>query len=201
VNLWDFLSGSLWPLVAITVVLVYRTSISEFIGRIKSAQLAGSKVDLNPLEQATDNLLYADVKKPKPPGTLVDDVTTKRAIADRATLAQISPAALIMESYREVEIAMRDLVIAVEKGDSSTDTTMMVANPASVLHYLISTRTITPALDQVIQQLRQLRNAVTHTREEPTTAIALAYAESASLAASYLRLAIQKLAGEPPISS
>ncbi|MFD2415036.1 hypothetical protein [Amycolatopsis pigmentata] len=183
--LWEFFASALWPIVALVGLVMYRTPVGDLIRKITHAEVAGVKIDVDRLEAATGEA--ADAAREVDAGqtsseTARTDENAPNAYAERAALAELSPAALIMQSYREVELALQDLFDAMVKSGVIKDGASGTRRPASPLFYLEKNGFLHGALASLLRELRHGRNVVTHTRDEPTAAEALAFAESADVA-------------------
>jgi len=197
-NAWDFLAASLWPTVVMVGLVVYRGPISEFIRKVKSAELpGGTKLSVGEVERARDQAT-ADA----PPDVTIEggaeelvpsnnQDAIESSFVSRASLAELSPPALVMESWRSVENAIRKLFEAATRQDGKVNLIHPRRDPAGVLRYLEGREYFPASLSHLLRELRQFRNAVTHSGEEPTPAAALAYADSADFARRSLEVSIR----------
>lgn len=174
--------------------IVYRAPVGEFIRNVKSAEFpGGAKLSVGNVERARDQAT-ADA----PPEVSVDggDVeelspdeqsSIESSFASRASLAELSPPALVMDSWRSVEHSVRELFETVTSLDGKVNLIHPRRDPAGVLRYLEGREYFSASLTHLLRELRQFRNAVTHSTEEPTPAAALAYADSADFATRSLK--------------
>ncbi len=192
-NVWEFASSTLWPMVVLIAVLTLRRPLSELVRNIRHASLPGGvEFDVGKLEEATAEAVAA--QSPPLPGELpmAQAAATDHAAAvtsDVAALAALSPAAVVMNSWRAIETALRRLY-GIAHDDESPEEVHRRSwpGPMAMIATLRQQQYLSEPTFVLLKELRRLRNAVAHEDEEPHVGAALAYAESADTAVQLLDL-------------
>ncbi|MFI5849118.1 hypothetical protein ACIA8B_24110 [Micromonospora chalcea] len=163
-----------WPVVVAVVVVIFRRPLRELIGRIRSYEGLGQRIDFgeklagaeNSVDQAvggieTDQGVAAD-----------EDLTTESPLVREA---EANPSFVIISAWERLTGALADLVGATTNGISRRPTRA----PASMLRELERSEVVNAAYVRAVDDLRALRNQVAHGQHNPTAGEAIAYADSA----------------------
>ncbi|MBB3606629.1 hypothetical protein FHT40_006320 [Mycolicibacterium sp. BK556] len=195
-NAWEFASSALWPIVVMIAVLILRRPLAELVRNVRHASLPGGvEFDVGRLEEAAEEAIAAEPAQAQIAETVTSEATTPESTVvtpDVAALASLSPAAVVMNSWRTIESALRRLYEAAFPDGTSGHSRPGQMAMISALHrqQYISEPTFT-----LLQELRRLRNAVAHEDEEPHVGASLAYAESADIAVRLLDLTAAAIQG------
>ena len=165
-----------WPVVVFFIFMIFRKPISELIANVKfikspigDAEFGQGVKELEEQQQALSSLPQEkhEPEQSYPPANLYEEV---------APIAEHSPSAAVIESWRRIEQALVDLCKA--RG-------VEVENPrrtVDILRQLGVDNIFTYELSRHLDSLRRTRNSIAHGREEPTVGEAMAYADVASSA-------------------
>ncbi|GHC84951.1 hypothetical protein GCM10007079_27430 [Nocardiopsis terrae] len=165
-----------WPVVAFLVAMIFREPISDLIANVKAIKSPIGDAEfgrgVKELEEQQRELSSLPQEKHEPddpfsPADLYEEV---------APIAEHSPSAAVVESWRRIEQALVDLCKA--KG-------VEVENPRrtyDVLRQLGENNIFTYELSRHLDSLRRTRNSIAHSSEQPTTGEAMAYVDVASSA-------------------
>lgn len=197
-TLWEFASSALWPIVVLIVVLILRRPLGDLVRNIRHATLPGGvEFDVGRLEEAAEEAVASE---PLPPaqGQQSLDAAPRADIAgvtpDVAELAALSPAAVVMNSWRAIESSLRRLYGVAFADD---ETKRGRPGPMAMISALRRGQFVSEPTFALLQELRRLRNAVAHEDEEPHVGAALSYAESAEIAVHLLDFTTAALENRP----
>lgn len=178
-----------WPVVVVVLSLVFRQRFGELLGRVTGWEGFGQKVSFG--KKLAD--IEAKVETLKTT-TLIPTLNTPRdELGDLAQSSEENPSFVLLASWERVMGAAADLVgawtqVGVKGPRSSSQT--------ATLDWIRKHRAVSDGVQETLNSLRQLRNAVAHGQHRPVPGEAVTYVEIASEVADILRSA----ANNPPRS-
>lgn len=164
------LVGSLtWPAVVLVVVVIFRSPLSDLIGRIKSYKGLGQEVTFG------DRLAGAEasVEDALLHSRIAGADARERLAAEPSPLvreAEGNPSFVVIRSWELMLDALADLFAAAFPGEDKRRT-----QPIGDLQ---RSKVVPPEYVTAIRELRDLRNRVAHGQHNPTPGEAVAFAES-----------------------
>lgn len=187
-NPWlDFFASAIgsvaWPVLVISLALLFRKPIIKLIGRMKSMEAAGAKAEFN--EEVQD--LADKAQKMEPADPEVAKANDPR-LQELLTAATASPTGAIVEAWKDVDASARRLV---ERAMSAMpgvvaanyhETALRRPNTLNTHRLLRQYGLLPPAEMSTYEELRVLRNKVAHETDQQVTPLA---------AAQYVRVADQ----------
>jgi hypothetical protein len=191
----NIVTGAMWPLVVLILGMTFRDTLKSVLERLKGFEALGAKLELSDavkkLDEAADSVEIQEaereaVDKNAPTGGSGTRITVERQLPLRhlVEVARFSPAAAIVDAWREVEVSLLKYwqtlrKLAVVPDEKYRDVFRIVRS-------LIEAEQITPQQAELLQRLRATRNAVAHGQEQPSEGQALAFVEAAGQAINSL---------------
>lgn len=161
-------SSLAWPTVAVVGIIIFKKPIEGAIPRLQ-------KLKYKELEAEFDRELNKIEQDAKDAGLeTIEDAEVVQDLADHLKqIAKISPNAAIVEAFREIERAAKNLLKL--KGHEPD---YKVAAPYRLIERVLEkTSTLGAREVKVFRDLRQLRNKITHAEYEATESQAIEYIE------------------------
>ncbi len=142
---------TIWPITVLVISLIFKTETKKLITRLTSLKFKGVEANFtNELKQ-----IEKDAQKIKSNKESVS-VTSIKEIENRLDrLVDISPKAAILEAWSEIEGL--GYKVGLTRG-----TVMPRVFPKAIVEYLESTGEFSPLEIKLIEDLRRLRNSVSH---------------------------------------
>jgi hypothetical protein len=163
-----------WPVVVAVIVVVFRSPLRELIGRIRSYEGLGQKIDFGEqLAGAENSVDQAIGGIETDQGVAADEDSTMESPLARE--AEANPSFVIISAWERLTGALGDLVGATADGETRRPSRA----PASMLRELQRSEVVNAAYVRAVDELRALRNQVAHGQHNPTAGEAIAYADSA----------------------
>ena len=157
-----------WPVTTIVVVMLLRSPLSELVPTLKKLKYKDLELEFE--KEANKILAEAERDLPEPPKPEPKEVKDSGI---RFSRRHLEPATEIMESWRSLEIRLREM-----SGEESNK-----RSTGHIIRELSKSGKISDELFRVIMELAALRNRVAHTDEE-----AISYTVSASFKDSVARV-------------
>lgn len=165
-----------WPVVVFFIAMIFRKPIANLIANVKfiKSPIGDAEFgrDVKELEEQQRELSSVSQEKHESD----DSFSSAGLYEEVAPIAEHSPSAAVVESWRRIEQALVDLCkaqgIEVENPQRTYD----------VLRQLGENNIFTYELSRHLDSLRKTRNSVAHSKEKPTAGEAMAYVDIASSA-------------------
>lgn len=176
-----------WPVVvlviAVLVLVNFRTQIRGLLARIKSVKGAGVEAtfgeELNNVRDVAEALVE-DVQSPETTDSLPEE----------------DPLSLIVRAWIELESTIEQLYRGIRGLDDEG-----YSPPRVGMKFLLTAGIIPPAVFHTVSRLSDLRNKVIHGRHVATMEEAQSFVDSANDMVDYLVLSNQKHLGDRPLLS
>lgn len=160
--------GSLaWPVAAIIIGAIFHKQIADLLAKIRKVNWGDASVELS------EQLDRVEDKSREVPGDPAVDLTLPDVRLQQ--LIAISPSAAILDSWGMVERLLYQL------GDDKSLSSKEMRNPLAIGHSLLRQKRITPAVFEMLRDLRGIRNAAAH-HQDVTATDALRFYELADKA-------------------
>ena len=187
-NPWlDFAASAIgsisWPLLIVGLALLFRKPIVKLIGRIKSAEAGGAKLEFG--EEVQD--LADNAQRIEPADPEVSKANDPR-LQELITMATASPTGAIVEAWKDVEAAARLLInraknhVTIATSASYNENMKRSVTALNTSRMLMNLGLLPPAEMNTYEELRTLRNKVAHETDQQVTPLS---------AAQYVRVADQ----------
>ncbi|WP_322965626.1 DUF4145 domain-containing protein [Sphingomonas fuzhouensis] len=160
--------GSLaWPVAAVIIAAIFHKQIASLLAKIRKLNWGGASVELS---EQLDRVEDKSREVPDDPAVdlTLPDVRFQQLIA-------ISPSAAILDSWGTIERLLYQL------GKDMNLAPKEMRNPIVIGNNLLHQKRITPAVFEMLRDLRSIRNAAAH-QQEVTTTDALRFYELADKA-------------------
>jgi hypothetical protein len=168
----SLITAALWPAVVLAAVIIFRSPLKSLLGRVKSYEGPGGKV------QFGDDLARAEIAIEEAvanagAGREGHDLTLEIENRPLALEAETNPSFVVLQSWEALNSVLADLIGEFLPG--SRPGRGLLAG----LYELQKQEVLAPGLVSAITELRDLRNAVAHGSHNPTAGEAVAYASAA----------------------
>lgn len=148
--------GSLaWPVAAVIIAALFHKQIADLLAKIRKLNWGDASVELS------EQLDRVEDKSREVPGDPAVDLTLPDVRFQQ--LIAISPSAAILDSWGTIERLLYQLGNDMNLGSKEMRSPIVIGN--SLLHQ----QHITPAVFEMLRDLRGIRNAAAHQREVTTT--------------------------------
>lgn len=148
--------GSLaWPVAAIIIAAIFHKQIAGLLAKIRKLNWGDASVELS------EQLDRVEDKSRGVPGDPAVDLTLPDVRFQQ--LIAISPSAAILDSWGTIERLLYQLGNDMNLGSNE------MRNPIVIGNSLLHQQHITPAVFEMLRDLRGIRNAAAHQREVTTT--------------------------------
>ena len=175
------ISALAWPLTVIIILLILRRPLTNLFPYIQHLRFQGLEVEFGQKMQAL--ALEAQKILPRSPGSPGSE---KQILEQKVELARVSPRAVVLESWLQLEQAAVDAIHrhGIELKSTGLRSPLILGNTLEESGILNGS---TPA---IYHQLRNLRNAAAHASDFSFSAdSAIEYAELAARLTEFLRKA------------
>ena len=152
-----------WPITAIVITFLLKDSIGTLLPNMSRLRYKDFELEFQKLESKAKQIEPPPSKTEKVPVV----VANKPFAEYVAELAEISPRSAIVEAWRAVEAAMKDVV-----GDEEAIRRSLF----NTINELVSRKILSPQSGELIHELRNIRNKAVHAGEfDLTVEQALSY--------------------------
>jgi hypothetical protein len=168
-----------WPVMALIIFLVIRRPLVELIPLLRRLRFMELELDFRQQVQA-----LAVQARSELPGSLSGAEKGGQISPQLAELAQLSPRAVVLEAWLELESA----AIEASRRHGLNLTSRQAQSPILLGQALEEAGILSETMRSIFHRLRNLRNAAAHASEfafDPDSA--LEYADLAAMLAGYLR--------------
>ncbi|GAA1203250.1 hypothetical protein [Pseudonocardia alaniniphila] len=189
-------TAALWPLVILLLGIMFRDTLKSVVERITKLEAFGANIEIaksvEKLDAAADSVeLDAAIRDPKHEeadkgkgsnGSAANGsfVAREAPLRHLVEVAKLSPAAAIVDAWREVENNLLSYWQAAKTIRELPEEKYQSA--ARIAQILRSFKMITPQQYELLNQLRSTRNEVAHGQGQPSEGQSLAYLDAAGLA-------------------
>jgi len=150
----SLIDSAAWPIVVITIVLIFRSEIAQLFSRFQSIRHKDTELLFREIvPQAENEAAVAGLKAGVSEAISGDQEGTKLI-----TFAKDHPVAFIMNAWNEVEESVQE--IRKSKSDES-----MPKNDFEFMQKLRREGTLAPSIHKLFKYLQRLRNEAIHTRD------------------------------------
>ncbi|MCA1554187.1 MAG: hypothetical protein LC737_07400 [Chloroflexi bacterium] len=176
----EVIKATAWPLATLVILLAFRKPITDLIGVVQRLRFKDIELDFG----RTVRELSADVNKALPSASVQSN--GQRSTTHVQELAHLSPRAVVLESWLDVEEA----AVEAARRHGLTLTARDARQPIVLGGALERAGVLDDDKQEIYLRLRNLRNAAVHASEFAFDAnSALQYADAAARLADYLRSA------------
>jgi hypothetical protein len=196
VNGWQELisnvvTSAIWPVVVLILGVLFRDTLRQVLGRLKGFEGLGAKLELSETFKQLDEsagqveVQESQTAQPSAPASDGSDGTNAGArvlpLRSLIEVARLSPAAAIMDAWREVEetvLAYHRALKLLGPNDELTPTPSYTSR--QITRFLVTSGNLSASQGDLLDNLRTARNKIAHGQELPSEGQALAYVEAAA---------------------
>lgn len=182
----NIVTAALWPVAVLALGVIFRDTLRSVVARITKLEAFGANIEIGEsvkqLDAAADKVQIEAASKPKveDAGSSTTFVGKDLPLRHLVEVTRISPAAAIVDAWREVEIALLEYWGSVNKLiDAPADRYTQIGR---IVERLIQSKMISRQQANLLTGLRKTRNSVAHGQSQPSEGHSLAYIDSAGLA-------------------
>jgi hypothetical protein len=176
----NIVTGAMWPLVVLILGITFRKTLRSVLERVTNFEGLGAKLEFGEsvkrLDEAADSVEIESASGKSSDDGSSRDLPLRHLVA----VARISPAAAVVDAWREVEALLLKYWQAVRRAQDLPEERRLT--PGRLLHVLQGTNSLSPPQVHLLEELRTTRNAVAHGKSQPSEGQSLAYVDAAALA-------------------